>query len=306
MNYAYDGTPTQAGLCHESTRLTGQMPHFSGIGLRLMVIIDVHYVDQVGNRSRKCAEYTCRDLMTGEPVPGCRPLVSLGGIDDGEDNTLAPATKLREGARTQRFTKSTAARDTDGTVVLVGFVEGSKSRGIILGAVAHQESTLGATQADGERRLVRHKGTSVEFKKDGTYVITRKVNDTESTVITVTPEGDVTVRHHSGSKIDIEQDSVTVEGAHVKLGQAAAEAVIKGNTADVNTAQPVAAAAAALNAAAAAALITLAPDAVLGVPSSATIAALSSVLTALTTYTAAERTAFQAFSGAFSTKVMTE
>ena len=305
-DYSYDGAPTQAGLCTDSTHMTGTLPHFSGIGLRLMVVTEVKYIDQPGNRSRKYAEYTCRDIMTNEFAYGCRPLVSLGGIDSGEDNTIAPASKLRDGARTARFTKNTAARDTDGTVVLVGFVEGSKSRGVILGAVAHQYSTLGATAEDGERRLVRHKGTSVEFKKDGTYVITRKVSDSQSTITTVTPSGDVTVRHHSGAKVDVITNLVTVDAQQVKLGAAAVEAVSRGTSANASVFSPVAGAATALGTAIAAAVTTLAPDVMYGVPSGATITALANTLGALATFSAALNTAMASFTSTLSTKVKVE
>lgn len=308
-DHSYDGTPVQAGLSPEAVQLTGRVPHFSAMGLRLMVVTDVRYIDQPGNRSRRYTEYVCRDLQTGEFVYGCRTLSSLGGIDDGEDNTIAPATQVREGARLQQFTTHTAARDTNGTMVLVGFIEGSRARGVILGSLPHSASTLGATQADGERRLVRHKNTSVEFKQDGTYVITRTASPTQATTITVQPNGDVRVAHHSGAFVHVEDALVTIEAAQVKLGASAGEAVVMGNTADAVMAQPAAAAAAALQAPFAATLALLtapAGDATTGVPTSLTVAAVVTLLTELSAYAAAVNTAFAAFQGALSIKVKTE
>lgn len=168
-DHAYDGTPIQEALTPESVSLTGEHAHFSIVGLREMVVVDTVYVDQPGNRARAYVTYTCRDIHTGEVVPHCRMLVAKGGVSDGDDDVLHKAQKLLPGSKSQKFTRQTQALDTDGERVLVGFIEGARARGVILGVLTHTEATYGAKAADGERRLMLHKGTSIEIKSDGNY-----------------------------------------------------------------------------------------------------------------------------------------
>lgn len=307
MRSAYDGTPTQAGLCPQSTQMTGHLPHFSSIGLRLMVVVERLPKDAPGNRSRSYTEYTCRDLQTGEFATGCRTLASAGGVDDGDEVPLTPATKLREGSRASRFNKSTAARETDGTVVAVQFVEGSHARGIIMGAVQHQATTLGSTTVDGERRLTRHKGTSIEIQRDGTYIVSHAVAGyADASFIRLAPDGSIALRHASGTSVLLNRDSVQVEGASVQLGAAALDQVVRGTKANDDVAKPMAQASSDLSLAVAAALTAILPDVVTGTPSSATVGALQSLLVALQSFTLASVSAFTAFETALSTKVTTE
>jgi hypothetical protein len=187
--YTFDGTPIQAGLQESSYTLTGQYPEFSALGQREMVIVDRQFVDDENNQSKSAVEYTCRDLVTGEVIHGVRRLVTNGGLDDGDDAPLRAAAQLRPTAHpTTPFSQSTPASDTDGDRVLVGFVEGSRQRAVIFGVLTHRDARYGATKADGDRRLTVHKGTSIEIKQDGTYVITRG-----SAIITITADGEVRI-----------------------------------------------------------------------------------------------------------------
>lgn len=189
--YHYDGTPRTGGVA--ATSMTGKYPSFSIVGMREMVVIDRMFVDDDNNRSRSYVEYVCRDMHTGETVHGVRQLSAYGGLDDGDDNVLRPAAAVRDGVFVPFFNKSTPAKDTDGDRVLVGFIEGSRQRAIILGVLTHRYSAYGATKADGERRRTTHKGTSVETKADGTYVITRLNSLSEEVTVTITPDGDVEI-----------------------------------------------------------------------------------------------------------------
>lgn len=305
-DHAYDGTPLQAGLRPAATQLTGQKPHYSSVGLRFAVVVDIVYSNQPGNRSRTRTEYTCRDLQTGELIPHCQTLVIAGGISDGDDVGLAPATQTRPGVRSVQFTQQTVARDTDGTVVLLGFVEGSKDRPVILGAIQHLAGTLAATAEDGLRRLTTHKGTSVEFKQDGTYDITRTVDDAKKTSITCAPDGNVTVRHHSGASLVINDAGVTLEGARIKHGAGALEPLIKGNTYKTTIVTPSSTAMEFLSAQLSIALQSLASDITFGVPSGATVASLQLVITTLLGYLNTQKTILASYDATLSTKVVTE
>lgn len=189
----YDGTPDTASLEPEATQLTGIHPHFSAVGLREMVVTGRKFTDEGGNRSRSYVEYTCRDLITGEGLKGVRRVHMAGGLDDGDDSVLRPAKALRAGVTAPAFGNHTPAHASDGDRVLVGFIEGSRSQAVILGVLSHSAGTHGAKAADGDRRLTLHKNTSVEFKQDGSYNITRKNASGELVTVVITVAGDVEV-----------------------------------------------------------------------------------------------------------------
>lgn len=190
---AHDGTPLQAGTEPSEHRLTGEHAHFSAAGLREMVVIDRKFIDETGNSSRSFVEYTCRDIHTGENVPRCRRANAMGGLDNGDDNVLRPSTLVRESIAP--LTKQTPAIKTDGDRVLVGFIEGSRSRPIIIGVLTHSSSKYGATQEQGDRRFTIHNGTTIEIDKDGQYTIVHKSGSTlkflDNGDVTVTPAGNL-------------------------------------------------------------------------------------------------------------------
>lgn len=211
---AWDGTPIQVGASRRSTALTNEVAHFSITGLREMVIVARYYVDDPQNRSKRYVEYTLRDVYTSELYPGARQLSAMSGVDDGDDNTLRPTTSLLPGvtgATGATANEQTPATDVDGDQVLVAFIDGSRSRPVIVGVFRHSASDYGATRAQGERRLTQHKETSIEIQKDGTYVITQN----SGSVIKMDVEGNVTINAKSGATITLSDGSMlsTEEGA---------------------------------------------------------------------------------------------
>lgn len=189
---AYDGHPLQAGTAVDDYALTGQRAHFAISGLREMVVVSRAYSDQPGNRSRRYVEYTCRDVHTSELFPGCRRLSQMGGVLNGDDDVLHPTTTLLTGATAAAGgvdPQHAPALTVDGDQVMVGFVDGSRSRPVIIGVFQHSGMTYGAKAVNGERRLTRHAGTSIEIQADGTYVVTHK----SGSVMKFLSNGDVQV-----------------------------------------------------------------------------------------------------------------
>lgn len=198
--WTYDGQPIQAGLSRGSYALTGQRAHYSIGDLREMVVVARYYVDDQQNRSKRFVEYTCRDLHTSELYPGCRQLSQMSGVEDGDDDVLRPSTSFLPGSGSTTgalVTEHTPAKDTDGDQVLIGFIQGSRSRPVIVGVFRHSGSQYGATAADGERRLTQHKGTTLEVNAKGEYTITHKSGST----FTMLDSGDVQMRPASGKKL---------------------------------------------------------------------------------------------------------
>lgn len=198
--YSHDGQPIQAGANRGDYALVGQRAHFSIQDVREMVVVARYYVDDQRNRSKRFVEYTCRDLHTGEPFPFCRQLSPAGGVEDGDDNPLRPSTSFLSGSSSTTgalVTEHTPAKDVDGDQVLVGFISGSRSRPVIVGVFRHSGSQYGATAEQGERRLTRHKGTSIEVNSKGEYAIRHKSGST----IAMLDSGDVQVRPAAGKKL---------------------------------------------------------------------------------------------------------
>lgn len=198
--WSHDGHPTQAGTGSDDFALVGRRAHFSIGDVREMVVVARYYVDDPRNRSKRFVEYTCRDLHTGESYPGCRQLSQMSGVDDGDDNTLRPTTAFLSGTTGVTgalANEHTPAKDVDGDQVLVGFISGSMSRPVIVGVFRHSGSQYGATAAQGERRLTRHKGMTIEMTSKGEYVIKHKSGSS----IVLLDSGDVQVRPASGKKL---------------------------------------------------------------------------------------------------------
>lgn len=216
--WSSDGQPIQAGLGRATYSLTGQRAHFSIMDVREMVVVARYYVDDERNRSKRFVEYTCRDLHTGEPFPFCRQLSPAGGVEDGDDNPLRPSSSFLSGSSSTTgslVTEHTPAKDVDGDQVLVGFISGSRSRPVIVGVFRHSGSRYGATAAQGERRLTRHKGTSVEISANGEYTVRHKSGST----IALLDSGDVQVRPAAGKKLfhgDVDASENHVLGQKLK------------------------------------------------------------------------------------------
>ena len=196
-DWTHDLHPMQAGLNQHDYALVGQRAHYSIQDMREMVIVARYYVDDPDNRSKRFVEYTCRDLHTSELYPGCRQLSQVSGVEDGDDNVLKPTTALVPGATGTLNKEHTPAKDVDGDQVLVGFISGSRSRPVIVGVFRHSASQYGATAEDGERRLTKHKGTTIEINSKGEYTIKHK----SGAMISMLDSGDVQVRPAAGKKL---------------------------------------------------------------------------------------------------------
>jgi hypothetical protein len=210
-----DGTPVQSGAARRDYSLTGHHAHFSVMDVREMVVVTRYYVDDARNRSKRFVEYTCRDLHTSELYPNCRQLSQMSGVEDGDDNTLRPATSFLPGSTSVTgalVTEHTPAKDVDGDQVLVGFISGSRSRPVIIGVFRHSGSQYGATAEQGERRLTQHKGTSIEISSKGEYTLKHKSGAT----VIIDDDGNV-VQHPAPGKKLFHGDSGATEN-HV-LGQ---------------------------------------------------------------------------------------
>jgi len=234
----YDKTPRQAGI--EARRVRRRYPSYQMNDLRKGVVVRVYFADEERNRSRVGVEYVVRDLRTGEEYEGVQCLSSTGGLFNGSEDVLTGATAHIDGGE---LTRDTPARLANGDVVLLGFINGAHVQAVILGTLPHPSRAYGTTKAQGERRYTTHKNTSVETQSDGTYKITRTIDvaaDTKTT-ITISPNGDVTIRHNSGAQIAVLTDGTVTLGTDSASLSSILDGVVTGRGVDTFTGQTFAA-----------------------------------------------------------------
>lgn len=162
----------QAGL--EGAQVTGRYHPYSKVANAECVVIAVRYIDDKLNRSKTYTEYDLRDIRTGQIYNAARHVMSTAGMDDGTDDVLRPAQKLVGSASAVFDPKSDQLSQSDGDRVLVTFSYGAQHSPVILGVIPHQRTTYGTTREHGFRRFATHRGTSVETKSNGTYVLKRE------------------------------------------------------------------------------------------------------------------------------------
>lgn len=183
----------QAGI--RGARVVGKYPAFSKAMTVECVVIAVRYIDDEKNISKTYTEYDVKDLRTGQVYPNVRRLDSSAGMDDGDETVLRPAEKLTNNA-SSFDPKVSQLTESDGDRVNVAFSYGSQNTPVITDVLPHPKLTYGTKREQGQRKFTTHKGTSVETKQDGTYIIKRG-----KTTITLNEDESIEVKHKSGSKM---------------------------------------------------------------------------------------------------------
>lgn len=181
----YDGHPIQAGS--RGGQLSGHFAEFSIAGFSECLVVARRYVDQDGNRQRTSVEYDVRDMNTGAKITNVRALQRSFGMQNGEEIVYHPASKALPD--NVQLSMRTIAQDTDGDLVVVGFLGGSRGQAVIFGQLPHGNVAYAAKAADGERRFLVHNGTTVQIKADGSLEIARR-----DTLVTIAEDGVVTIK----------------------------------------------------------------------------------------------------------------
>lgn len=208
----YDTFVSSNGV--RGAQVSGRYPSYSKVASVEGVVVEVHFVDDTSNRSKQYVEYDVRDLRTGQIYTQCRRLSDVSGLEDGSENVLRPAKTYVDVEQVALFDKGTSPLTlSDGDRVMLQFMYGAQHSPVVVGILPHGQMQYGAKRADGFRRFTTHKGTSVETKEDGTYIITREIAPGAQTSITIESNGDVKVEHESGAKLHILQDgTVRLDG----------------------------------------------------------------------------------------------
>ncbi len=216
---SYDNHPDSAGP--QQTRLVGVYPEFSIAGLRVGVVTAVHYTDDDTNAVRRHVLYDVRDINTSELYKNARRSAQMSGFEDGDEDVLQAATKNHDATNTQPFKLTSRGIDTDGDVVLVGFINGVRSAAIILGVLPHSQMTYGAKKADGKRRISIHKGTTLERKEDGSVEMRRTVQASDGSegavTVLMSPTGRIEMTHFKGGTFIIDEDYIEIVGTKLRV-----------------------------------------------------------------------------------------
>lgn len=190
-------------------------------GLRFAVgqVEKIYYVDDASNVSKKFVEYdvSVRDAKAGQSVlRNLRKQDFLGGANDYDELVLEP----NEFAFKGKLETSNLFTNKNGTTVLLAFIDGSKDKPVIVGALQHPRKD-GAKRSDGIRRKGEFRGIQWELSKDGELTITYQSNrgpdgkfkrsETGPTVIKIDKTGALSIRDNENQLIKMDRVSKSVQ-----------------------------------------------------------------------------------------------
>lgn len=133
-------------------------------------VFGVHFPDELatpahpGSQSGAYMEYDIALWRPRTRIYRVPMIASRNGKADG-DVIVLRAAKLP-------LNENDYTTDTQGDVVIVGFLEGDGRRPVILGCYPHPKGTIVTSSNDGEVRRIKHKGATLELKSDGAVEIT--------------------------------------------------------------------------------------------------------------------------------------
>ena len=190
-------------------------------GLRFVVgqIEKIHYTDDQSNVSKTYVEYdvSVRDAKGGQSMlRNIKKLDTLGGSNDYDELVL----EANEFASKGKLETSNFFKNKNGTTVLVGFIDGSKDKPVIVMALQHP-TRKGAKRADGIRRKGEFRGVQWEINKDGELILTHqgprgangnlKTPEKVLTVVKFDKDGNLIVNDKATNQIKLNNTDVKVE-----------------------------------------------------------------------------------------------
>jgi hypothetical protein len=141
------------------------------IGSRLLrgQVVKVLHADSKENSSNSFVQYeiALENGSGGVSTVIARKASTIFGANDFDEEILEPC----EHAYTGTNDKTNTFKNRNGTIVIVGFLNGNINDPIILGALTHPKQT-GAIEKDGIRYLKIFRGVKTEINKDGEWSVT--------------------------------------------------------------------------------------------------------------------------------------
>jgi len=179
-----------------------------GVHLLEGQVIKVHFTDDKSNLSKKFVEYDviARNSSGGSVTySNCRNILDISGYNDYKETILEP----NEVALSGKLAKSNSPDNMNGTMVILGFLDGSIDKPIIMGGFPHRKNKA-ATKSDGIRLKREFRGLEFNINKDGEYCITQKgprnpdgkfKNDQVNTSVKFDKDGNIDVSQSNGETL---------------------------------------------------------------------------------------------------------
>lgn len=190
---------------------TGKDVYNQGIRLCYGQLEKLYFVDDAANVSKTFVEYdvSVRDAHGGQSTfRNVRSLYSFFGFNDFDETIL----EVNETALSGKLDPSNFFKNKNGNVVILAFIDGSKDKPVIIGALNHPRKT-GAKRADGVRKKGEFRGFAWEINKLGELILTYNGNrkpdgklerqDTGPTVIKIDKAGVFSISDNKGQKLEI-------------------------------------------------------------------------------------------------------
>ena len=198
--------------------MTGEDISKQGMSFMIGQIEKIYFIDDSANISKKFVEYdvSIRDEKGGQSVfRNVRNMSSLYGTNDFEETVL----ESNEYAFSGKLNPSNFFANKNGTIVILGSINGSKDKPFIIGTLPHPRKS-GAKRSDGIRKLGEFRGIQWEINKLGeltlTYLGDRSPNgklvreSTGPTKINIDKDGILRITDNKNQKLEINRTNTTI------------------------------------------------------------------------------------------------
>lgn len=247
-NFLKNGTVLPFGLNSATTfsNLNAFKKTYQNYAIKLGVIINTYEIKDKNNKSKILPEYDVLVFEQNEDrgsttitYKNCLAASSFNSKADFVDLKLRKIKKV-----TKKSTPDLG--NHDGSLVLLLCLNGSSEQGIIVGSLPHPARTTTLSE-EGLRFEAEYNGVNIKIEKDGSCKLTFKGatdNDGKpldssqgNTSVSIEKDGSFQVDH---DKINVRLDrsgdlsincvNATIQAENIKLGEEAAESIIKGDT----------------------------------------------------------------------------
>lgn len=198
---------------------TGKDVYNEGLKMQAGQVEKIHFIDDASNVSKAFVEYdvSVRDARGGQSTyRNLRSMSSIFGTNDFEETILEP----NEFAFTGKLDPSNLFSNKNGTMVLIAFIDGSKDKPTVVGAINHPRKKDGAKRTDGIRKKGEFRGLQWEINKEGEFSLTYNGNKTPDgklarpgtgpTQIKIDNKGVLTITDNKGQKFSMDRTNTTI------------------------------------------------------------------------------------------------
>ncbi len=243
------------GMQGYTTSVAAFNQSYRNTGLKAGFVVASYAADDPNNKSQLCTEYDVQTIeqfenkgSTAILYKNCLSTQGFGSIADFLEFTLRPKTfQTNKGFPT--------FSDQDGAIVLIRCLDNCGDKAIVVGNLIHPDRPTDITST--EPQLVgEYNGVGIAINNDGSCSLTFKgatnskgepTDSSQGTTtfqiqtdgsyqfqnagVTITGSKSGTLNITTTADVNITaQGTATVDGANIKLGASASEAVIKGDT----------------------------------------------------------------------------